>query len=500
MGNSKLADTFYWFDYETFGTDPAFDRASQFAGQRTDQELNPIGKPLVIYNRLTEDYLPDPVACSITGIGPAIVASEGLPEAKFIDLIRHELSTPGTCNVGYNNIRFDDEFTRYTLFRNFFDPYEHEWKHRNSRWDMLDIVRLTRALRPDGIEWPLHDDGSASNRLEDLTTANGIQHTQAHDALSDVHATIAVAGLIRSKQKKLFDYMLDTKSKDKCRTLLNVKQPQAIVHVSGKIPSAFHHLAVVAPLANHPVNSNGVIVLNLHQNPAELLDLAEQGEAGVEAIAARLFTRNEDLAEGVSRLPLKTIHVNRTPVLTPLAVVRSEDAERLQIDLAACQRNLEVIKTLPADQGVKFRKAVAAAMQLHNFRDPADIDASLYSGAFFSQQDRDLFTAVRASDVSELNAFTNRFEDERANEMLFRYRARNYPESLSSEELDSWYKHCQSHLTGEETGERATYPRTLSSFRESVKAVSSEEKIDQVLTQELLDYAKDLEKKVFQGR
>jgi exodeoxyribonuclease-1 len=207
--------SFYWHDYETWGADPSRDRPAQFAGVRTDASLNIIGKPLMAYCRPGDDLLPHPEACLVTGITPQQARAQGVCEAEFFELIHQQLSHPGTCGVGYNNIRFDDEITRYGLFRNFFDPYAREWQNGNSRWDTIDMVRLTHALRPEGIEWPTREDGTPSFRLEQLTLANNIAHQGAHDALSDVYASIDLARLVRARQPRLFDFALELRNKKK---------------------------------------------------------------------------------------------------------------------------------------------------------------------------------------------------------------------------------------------------------------------------------------------
>ena len=219
---SKQTTSFYWHDYETWGAEPARDRAAQFAGLRTDLDFNPIGKPLVIYARPADDFLPQPGACMVTGISPQKAYEEGVPEADFFRFIHEEMSVPGTCSLGYNTLRFDDEVTRYGLYRNFYDPYEREWKNGNSRWDMIDVVRLTRALRPEGINWPQKEDGVTSFRLEDLTAANDIEHAGAHDALVDVTATIAVAKMVKQAQPKLFDYVFTNRNKQALAKMLNL--------------------------------------------------------------------------------------------------------------------------------------------------------------------------------------------------------------------------------------------------------------------------------------
>jgi len=208
-----LPETLYWHDYETFGADPSRDRPVQFAGLRTDLDLNRIGEPLVLYARPANDFLPQPQACLVTGISPQLALERGVPECEFIERILQELARPGTCGAGYNSLRFDDEVTRYTLYRNFHDPYAREWQHGNSRWDIIDLVRTACALRPEGIEWPLREDGLPSFRLEDLTGANGISHGAAHDALADVEATIALARLVRQRQPCITNLRLRTELK-----------------------------------------------------------------------------------------------------------------------------------------------------------------------------------------------------------------------------------------------------------------------------------------------
>lgn len=178
--------TFYWHDYETWGSNPRVDRPAQFAGIRTDLDLNIIGEPLVLYCKPPPDLLPDPEACLITGITPQQALSSGVLEYQFIAAIHNELSRPNTCCVGYNNIRFDDEITRHLLYRNFYDPYEREWKNGNTRWDIIELVRACYALYPEGINWPLNEEGKISFKLEDIALANGLAPYKSHDALSDV--------------------------------------------------------------------------------------------------------------------------------------------------------------------------------------------------------------------------------------------------------------------------------------------------------------------------
>ncbi|OOZ37735.1 exodeoxyribonuclease I [Solemya velesiana gill symbiont] len=419
--------TFYWHDYEAWGIDPRKDRASQFAGIRTDENLNIIGQPLVTYCKPADDMLPQPEACLVTGITPQKAMAEGVSEAEFFRLIHQELSYPGTCGVGYNTIRFDDEFTRHGFYRNFFDPYAREWQNGNSRWDIIDMVRLTRALRPEGIEWPEREPGVPSFKLEHLTQANSISHEDAHDALSDVHATIAIAKLIKERQPKLFQYIFQMRDKRKVRQLLNLREKKPVLHVSSMYPSTRGCIAMVVPLAKHPTNSNGVIVYDLLQDPEPLLTLS------VEEIQQRLFTPRDQLPEGVEPIPLKTVHINKCPVIVPMNTMTDEAAARWQIDIEQGQRHLEQIMAAAG-----LEKKVQSVHSGREFEPITDPDQALYSGGFFSDTDRRRMEEIRNTEPQQLSHFVQVFDDARIPEMLFRYRARNWPETLSRDERARW--------------------------------------------------------------
>ena len=433
----------YWFDYETFGTAAAWDKPAQFAGVRTDLALNPIGEPLLIYCRPPDDYLPHPGACRVTGMHPSDIAKRGLPEAQFIAQVLEQLGAPGTCSVGYNSIRFDDEFTRHTLFRNFFDPYEYEWKDGNSRWDLLDVVRLTRALRPAGINWPCNEDGTPSNRLEHLTAANNIEHGNAHDALSDVYATIGVARLLKSMQPKLYDYAFNKRDKQSVAEMLNVRTRKPCLHISGMVPNEFSHTSIVIPIVRHSVNKNSIIVLDLRTNPAELLPLSEAD------IAERVFTSSDNLPEGVERLHLRTIQINRCPVLAPINTLQEKDAQRLGINL---EQQLNYARQFEQMASKELEERISNAMTRTFESSTSDVDGSLYGGGFFSAEDKKLFAEIRRSEPTKLAQFSGQFDDVgRLNDMLFRYRARNYPDSLTADEQAQWLEHKIDRLLNQDT-------------------------------------------------
>jgi len=419
--------SFYWYDYETFGINPRNDRIAQFAGIRTDLNFNIIDEPIDIFCKASDDILPNPEACLITGITPQKTFTDGLIEAEFIARIEQQFATPNTCVVGFNSIRFDDEFTRYSLYRNFFDPYAREWQNGCSRWDIIDLVRITRALRPDGIEWPVDDEGIASNRLELITKANGISHEAAHDALSDVHATIAVAKLIKDKQPKLFDFVFANKAKQPVSKMLNLLNPSMLLHTSGMYPSTICNTTAIYPLMQHPNNKNGIIVFDLRYSPDDLKQLS------AEQIIERLYTPRDQLPEGVERIPLKTIHINKCPVVAPMNTLDEASTKRTDINLQQCSTHLNALKAIP-NLNKKLHKVFS-----HNiFEAETDPDKNLYGGGFFSPDDKNRMAQLRDLSADELAKASLNFQDERIPEMLFRYRARNYPESLNDAERKKW--------------------------------------------------------------
>jgi exodeoxyribonuclease-1 len=470
--------TFLWHDYETFGAEPRRDRPAQFAAIRTDADLNEIGEPIMLYCQPAPDYLPDPQACLITGITPQHCLEHGVPEHEFAATICAAFSEPGTIGVGYNTIRFDDEVTRFLLWRNLMDPYAREWQNGCGRWDMLDVVRMAYALRPDGITWPRHDDGRPSFKLEHLTRDNGLVHDAAHDALSDVRATIALARLLRSKQPKLFDFCLELRRKDKVAEQMGLHLDRALrqpfLHVSGMFPAERGCLSMVWPLATHPTNKNEVLVWDCRHDPSELFNL------NVETIRQRLFTRAADMPDGMTRLPIKSVHLNKSPMLVSnLKTLSTQMAARWELDIERCLAHARVAASGPdmaaVWQKVFQREAGPAAV---------DVDEDLYGG-FVSTGDRRRLESLRTETPPKLATLRPSFEDERLSHLLFRYRARNFPHTLAEEEQQSWEDHRAARLFDGAGG-----ARTIDQLFAEIDALSetADERAEEILGA-LYDYA-----------
>lgn len=468
-------NSFFFYDLETTGVNPRRGRIMQFAGQRTDLDLNPIGDAYNILIKLTPDVLPSPDALLVTGITPQQTLAEGISEAEFIKLFDSEINIPGTIFTGFNSIRFDDEFMRFLFYRNFYEPYKWQWHDGRSRWDLLDVVRITRALRPDGIKWPFSSDGTPTNRLELLTELNKLGHDNAHDALSDVSATIAVAKLIKVHQPKLFDYFLSMRDKNRVKAL--AQSQEMFVYVSGKYGSEYEKLAVVSTVGPHP-DKGGVLVYDLRFDPEEYLDMTPPQL--VEA-----WKYKKDSKE--PRLPVKTLRFNRCPAIAPMTVIREQDAKRLKIDVQKSVQRKSVL-----EDNAKFYPNLLKALEIMDsmraeqgslVEDESTVDERLYD-SFIQDADRQRSDELLHADPVTITTKNYVFKDQRLNQLIPLYKARNYPGKLDETESKAWDLYRRNSLK-----------KQLVSFSERFEALSQKTdltKPQQFILEELRLYVEDI--------
>lgn len=415
-------ESFFWYDLETFGLNPSYDRIAQFAGIRTDLNLNPIEEPVVLYCRLSADYLPDPEACIVTGITPQIVKQKGFAECEFIEKINNIFSKKGTCVCGFNSIRFDDEFIRNTLYRNFFDPYEREWKNDCSRWDIIDLVRATHDLRPNGINWPApKDNGNLSFKLTELTKANNIDQTGAHDALVDVYATVAVAKLIKEKQGKLFEHFLKLRNKIEVKNLIDIQgELKPLLHTNPLFTSSKGCSSLILPLTPKTNQDNTIWCFDLAKDPSVLI--------------------SADAEHVQNALGLFHISVNKSPFLAPINVIKSEEYQRIGIDVGLCMTHFQQIRDNYSKIILNLRNSVGT--EYPQLEDP---DFALYS-KFFTDYDKNLFSVIRNTPPEQRLNLNLKFMDARCDEMLKRHVFRNYPQCLNAEQLQEYKSFAATRL------------------------------------------------------
>jgi len=515
--------TFYWYDFETFGISPKIDRISQFAGIRTDENLNILDEHM-FYCKPTHDCLPSPEACAVTGISPQLCEQKGMIEHKFIKKIHEQISAPNTCTAGYNSIRFDDEFTRYTLYRNFLDPYAWHWQNGNTRWDILDVVRMCYALKKEtsfkwvykqyikcqlvGFYWGKRegkkaiilkirntDDheyeiannwedqvgkifnqlskfngemigystfGDHSNlewfenielwsnslnkeypifKLDRLSPANGIEHSNAHDALADVRATIAIAKIIKESQPQLFDYAFKLREKKFVESSINLFEP--MLHTSGMYPAQKSCTRLSVALAYHPEYKDRVIVFNLDQDPSILLELS------ADELKVLMFTKQSELPKNVERLQIKDLIFNKSPMFVPnIYKIEPKVVEQLQIDMVTCLKHLDFIK----DNQLAIEKVVQNLYKNdQGFEKSTDADQSLYDG-FMDNADKRIAEQIQTLNIEQLKNFHPKFKDEKLSNLLIHFKARNYPESLTEDEAENWFETVQGRVQMGENG------------------------------------------------
>ncbi len=407
-----MESNFFFYDLETSGLKPREDRIMQFAGQRTDMDLNPIGEPVNILVRMTEDVLPSPGAIMVTHITPQMTLTDGMSEPEFCRYVLDEVFAPNTIAVGYNTVRFDDEFMRACFWRNFQDPYEFEWKDGRSRWDILDVVRLVRAIRPEGIEWPFNDKGASTNRLELITKLNGISHEHAHDALSDVYATIAVARLIREKQPKMFEYLLKMRNKKEVQKLVNLDNKQPFVYASGRYPSEFNKTTVAVPIA--PAKNGNVLVYDLRHS----------------------------LDEAAPFPIVKQLCYNKCPAVAPVSVLDVNDGwEKIGLKKEKVLENFREV-TGNHEFAEKMREMYEARPEFPKAEEP---EAAIYDG-FLNDADRNKCGVVRGASANQLADLHPEFIDERLPELLLHYKGRNFPQSLDETEMEKWEEYRNARL------------------------------------------------------
>jgi exodeoxyribonuclease I len=467
------AATLLWHDYETFGTSPEHDFPAQFAAIRTDHALAVVGAPISCYCQPPPDYLPHPIACLITGITPQLCQRQGLSEREFAHRIHFEMAAANTTTIGYNSMRFDEEFTRQLLWRNFFPAYEREYKNGNSRFDLIDVMRMAYALRPEGLHWPSVE-GKPSFKLELLAQANALEHTQAHDALSDVQVLIALARRLREAQPKLWDYAFSLRHKITVQALIDYSNSLPLVHVSQRFAAERGCLALWLPICAHPSRANEIIGIDLATSVQDLLTLDS------DEIAERIFVKQSDLPEGESRIAVKTLHLNRAPMLAPLTVLKSSDLARIGLGNnadAPLEAQLARAQQLRAcaDLANKLRRVFAS--QQHIARPTVGIDHALYAG-MLPDADATLLRRVRESEPSAFAALSEKFRDPRLAELLWRYQARQFPDSLNPAQRLRWQQHIENQLENAAPMTRTHFAMELEAARSSPMAHGKQSILD----------------------
>lgn len=401
----------------------------QFAGQRTDQHLQPIGEPDDMLLAISDDILPEPDAVLIHGITPQKANQDGLTEKQFVDYFQKTIAIPGTTFVGYNNIRFDDEFMRRVCYRTFYDPYQWHWKDGRSRWDLLDAIRMMRALRPEGLKWPVQDD-KPTVRLELMAKENDLLHENAHNAMSDVTALIQLAQKFKESQPKLFNYLVEMRDKRKVGKVALAGDP--FVYTSGRLSSDFDKTTLVHTLFKHP-DRDGAVVYDLREDPTKWLAMS---------VAALVKHWTVAWGEDTEHLPVKVLQFNKCPAIAPAVVLDDVSAERIKLDKKSTQKHLAILQDSP-EFVTKLKQAleqIETEKQARFDKEDTAVDGQMYDG-FWSDNDQSELHEVRSSDPDQLSKLAEEVINPRIKEMIPLYKARNFPRKLTDNERAIWEQH-----------------------------------------------------------
>lgn len=483
---SNIKRSFLFFDYETFGTDPKRDVPAEFGAIRTDENFNPIGEPVLLHCLTPRDYLPSPEACFVTGLTPLSLMDDGFKENEFASRIYEMMSQPGTITVGYNNIKFDEEVTRFMFWKNLLPVYDREFGEGRGRFDTYTLVRAVYAFCPETLQWPRREDGAPVLRLEKLTAENGIVHDHAHNALSDALATKELTKLIASRQPKLWLHALDLRDKRRVKELLGLGQP--LLYVNPFAGKSSRGLSVVFPLFASPANPNDYFCWDLTKDPSELWTLTSKD------LEERFYVTKEQREAGVERVPLLKIQINKQPFLTTglgwldgrgkglFSLPASEFRFRAN-ELAARSGDFSQLHGLVAEMSSRSSERFESEDLL--------AEGSLYSGGFLGEGDKRTLSDLRKLSPNELPERLAKveFSREDLNDLVFHYMARNFAEStLSFEDAERWTKFRFECLVQGKGGSR-----TFEKFYEEIEKLregAAEEQIQ--ILEDLQSYGEDL--------
>lgn len=441
--NSPLINTnhFIWHDYETSGINKALDRPVQFAAIKTDNYLKPTGEQWDFYCKLTNDIIPKASAMVLTRINPFYLEKEGLEEYEFAKKIFDIMIEPNTCSLGYNTIKFDDEVTRNLFYRNFFEIYDRENKNGNSRWDLIDLTRAFYAISPDGLKWPKKDDGTPDFKLENLAKENDLIQEQAHNALSDVRATLNLAQILRKNNKDLFDYIYLMKSKENIIQLMddNLKQYKLLGWVSSFVKANQGCLTFIQPFLKVKNFGEQYWCVDFTSSEEAFNELIQNPK---KCLLNKFKKQDDEISLGGA---LCQIRPNKSPIIIHPSKLKKVDWGRLGISGDEIKQRYAKIQSFLKNE--EWLKEINEAIyELPKIEPYIDVEQKIYQGNFLSYDDKRRCSLIRGK-KEPIDKMWPKFSDERMSELLFRYKNRHSIETTEKEKAD-WKEWVKKKLIG----------------------------------------------------
>jgi len=408
--------TYLFYDTETTGLSRCFDQVVQFAAIRTDARFRELERQELLI-RLRPDVVPAPRAF-LTHRIPLQRCQQGVTESEGIATIHRLLNEPGTTSLGYNTLGFDDELLRFSFYRNLLNPYSHQHANGCGRMDLYPMTVAYYLFDKSDLTWPQSND-TASFKLEALSLANHLAEGQAHDAMTDVEATLELARRL-AKEQPVWHYLAGYSSRQQSAQRISKLPPwpsgapsdhgadRLGLLIDGRFGAAANFITPVLGLGRHHHYRNQTRWLRLDQ--------PELTAATVESIADSAWVVTIKPGEPGLLLPWlgRYQHLLTEPRTT------------------LCQQNLA---RLAAEPGL------LQAIRQHNleFTWPdipgLDLDAALYQAGFFSDQELTLGAELRAAPAAEKSAIAAQFPTPNSRLLAQLLVARNYPEVASSDDL-----------------------------------------------------------------
>ncbi len=468
--------SYLFYDLETSGLNKSFDQILQFAAIRTDIDLNEIDR-YSINVKLRPDVIPSPYA-SITHRISIAESKKGVSECMAIRHIHALLNTPGTISLGYNTLGFDDEFLRFSFYRNLLTPYTHQYSNKCNRSDILPFAVLYYLYKHESLEWPVVD-GKSSLKLEYLSAKNKLAEGRAHDAIVDVEATVELAKRFY-KEKEMWDYILgyfDKKTdKERIYQLPSAFESTAGIHMYGLMTGIKFG---ADNLYQAPVLYIGDSIPYSNQSLWLRLDLPELNQL------------NKDNIKENSRVIRKRF--GESPVILP-------PVERFTNKISTERMKIvdENLKWLQAEKD-KFYKLVSYYREFEYQDIPnVDVDAALYINGFMTKEEQRVCNKFNQSSYDKMQDIIDEFSEGSLKELAKRVFIRNFFDEATGDSYKDFEKYLKAvnpdnHVDAmiDFRGDKKTTPV---SALEDIKEIKTECNLDDeqlMLIEEIENYIKD---------
>ncbi|SHH63400.1 exodeoxyribonuclease I [Ferrimonas marina] len=487
---NRVPDYYIWYDFEASTTEVDGIGVTQVALIVTDGNLNEIER-FEMKCRLGDDIIPHPGAVLVTGHTPQSLAefpSDYEVAEKTRELL---LKYDGACLAGYNSSNFDDEVMRRWMYRNLMPPYDHEWKMGRSRLDLLPVLRMVHALAPGVFKWPTKEvenpDGTigegVSFKLDQLSGLNGIEHENAHDALADVECLIKISQMIRERVPLVWEAALKCRDWAYNNTIIDGGKPFLM---TSPYLNKTNYFGLFMNVASSGKKER--YVYNLMVDPAQFDGLSEQ------EIVDLIYSKKEDMPEGIERPGLTKVKTNGVPQVFPTRlptgemVLSPETMSHCSLDGQAIRANAKALM----ERRKTWERVVTLLMAKEFDPKPDWPDYDLYSGGFLSRDETHRIEQALSRPIEERVAFAEL--DTRVGRIVFLQIGRADPDLFNEEQREQWDRFVREKLSGSDK-----YPGyTIDQCVQDIAQIKRERDLtEQQVAQldDLLAYCKEIKEK-----